>query len=180
MTNYKITTSSIFGEIEYFDSHQELSEYLDKIKPYLADIIIEFNCLEDEISSLLSDLYGENNHEKIYVILSEMMFKKKAVTLFKLYNIENKKHTLGFEAEIKEIDQSVTKCGINRNEYAHGSWLHASPSKGVSVKVKSSNNGVESVYRKFDKELMQKHLNLISSTRAHLLHFHKRFMCAKC
>ena len=109
-----------------------------------------------------------------------MMFKRKATTLFKLYNIENKAREFGYESEIKEIDKAVTACGTNRNEYAHGSWLYASPSKGVSVKTKASNNGVESVYRKFDKELMQSHLNLITSTRAHLLHFHKRFMVSKC
>jgi hypothetical protein len=179
MTDYTINRSAIFGEIEYFDSQKELSDYLGTIKPYLADIIIEFNCLEDEISFLLCDMYGANNHEKIFVVLSEMMFKKKATTLFKLYNIENTASKLDYESEIKEIDRAVTTCGTNRNEYAHGSWLFASPSKGVSVKTKASNSGVESVYCKFDRELMQKHLNLITSTRAHLLHFHKRFMASK-
>ena len=84
-----INKSAIFGEIEHFDSQQKLSDYLDNIKPYLADIIIDFNCLADEISSLLCDIYGADNHKKIYVVLSEIMFKRKATTLFKLYNIEN-------------------------------------------------------------------------------------------
>lgn len=180
MTDYTVHKSNIFGDIEYFDTQDELNEYLETIKLYLANIIIEFNCLEDEISSFLSDLYGEENHEKIYVVLSEMMFRKKFTTLFKLYKIENNKRKMGFEVELKQLDKEVSDCGANRNEYAHGSWLYASPSKGVSVKVKTSSEGVSSVYRKFEKDLMQSHLNQITSTRAHLLHFHKRFMAKKC
>jgi len=180
MTDYTINRSAIFGEIEYFDSQAELNDYLEAIKPYLASIIIEFNCLEDEISALLCDMYGDDNHEKIYVVLSEMMFRRKATTLLKLYSIENASHSFGYETEIRELDKAITACGINRNEYAHGSWLYASPSKGVSVRTKASKNGIEAVYRKFDKDLMQNHLNLITTTRAHLLHFHKRFVASKC
>ena len=180
MSDYKVHKSGIFGEIDYFDTQEELSEYLELIKPHLANIIIEFNCLEDEITSFLCDLYGEANHENIYVILLDMMFRKKATTLFKLYKIENSKIGMGFDEELKILDREVTDCGSNRNEYAHGSWLYASPSKGVSVKVKSSSKGVRTVYRKFDHSLMQRHLNQITATRAHLLHFHKRFMAKKC
>jgi len=176
MGDYEVTTSGVFGEIEYFDSHEELNGYLERIKPYLASIIIEFNCLEDELTNFLCEMYGDENQEKIYVVLSEMMFKKKAVTLFKLYNIENKRLELGFAEEIKQLDKIISECGQNRNEYAHGSWLHASPSKGVSVKVKASNAGIESVYRRFDENLMQEHLNRITSSRAHLKHFHNRFV----
>ena len=180
MSDYTVHKSGIFGEIDYFDTQEDLNEYLEIIKPYLANIIIEFNCLEDEISSFLCDLYGENNHEKIYVVLADMMFRKKATTLFKLYRIESNKLGLDFEKELKLLDKKVGECGANRNEYAHGSWLYASPSKGVSVKVKANFEGVNTVYRKFDKDVMQVHLNQITSTRAHLLHFHNRFMAKKC
>tara|TARA_R110002050_G_scaffold42791_1_gene102876 strand:- start:53 stop:598 length:546 start_codon:yes stop_codon:yes gene_type:complete len=180
MTDYTINRSAIFGEIEYFDSQRELNNYLEKIKPYLASIIIEFNCLEDEISALLCDMYGDDNHEKIYITISEMMFKRKATTLLKLYSIENASNRFGHESEIRELDREITACGTNRNEYAHGSWLYASPSKGVSVKTKVRKNGIETVYRKFDKDIMKKHLNLITETRYHLLHFHSRFMASKC
>lgn len=180
MTDYTINKSAVFDEIEYFDSQQELRGYLETIKPYLASIIIEFNCLEDEVSALLCDMYGGDNHEKIYVVLSEMMFRKKAATLFKLYRMGNASCNFDYEPEIKELDKAITACATNRNEYAHGSWLYASPSKGVSVRTRVSNTGVETVYRKFDKEIMQKHLSLITTTRAHLLHFHKRFMTSIC
>jgi len=85
MSDYNVTTSPIFGEIEYFESHEDLSEYLEEIKPTLANIIIEFNSLEDEISTFLCEMANDAEHEKIYVFLADMMFRKKSDALVKMY-----------------------------------------------------------------------------------------------
>lgn len=121
-------------------------------------------------------MFGDKRHKEAYVFLSEMMFRKKFDSLIKMYGVRSKEQSLGFEKEIDQLREDIEKCAKHRNQYAHGSWLHASPIKGVSVKIKSKKDEVQKTYRKLDHKSMQSDLNLITAVRAHLGHFHKRFI----
>ncbi|HHX8443213.1 TPA: hypothetical protein ACVO0G_004642 [Vibrio diabolicus] len=174
MSDYRIKQSPIFGAPESYSSSDELTKYLDSVGINLSRVIIEFNALEDEISYYICDLFSDDDAEKVYAFIGDLMFKKKALKLLQLYHIECRSRGLDFQDVLKELDNKLNNAASQRNGVTHGSWLHSSPSKGTPVSLKSNNKGLSKTYKQFDSEKLQSILNDITIARAHLSHFHDR------
>ncbi|HGS5851897.1 TPA: hypothetical protein ACMD2S_004434 [Vibrio parahaemolyticus] len=168
--NYRIRENCIFEHVDVFQTEGELKNYLNSISAPLGLLIIEFNALEDEVTMHLSEVYTMLDLP-INLELLQMMYGRKTKELIRRY----KQLTVNapeLRSEVNDLKRGFANSAEVRNRFTHASWLYTSPSKGVSCSEDKS------VYRKFSASDIQDGLNVITRSRAHLIHLHQRL--AKC
>jgi uncharacterized protein (DUF1330 family) len=164
--SYKIRDNCIFEHIDVYATEEELQQYLNTISAPLGLFVMEFNALEDEISMYLTEAYQMAdiaiNTKKLC-----QMYSDKAKELIKLYKgLVSHDHEL--IVSLNELNKLLISSSSSRNDFAHASWLYASPSQGVACSKDKS------TYRKFELSDIQKSHNTVTTARGHLIHFHNR------
>lgn len=164
--SYKIRDNCIFEHIDVYETEDELRQYLNTISAPLGLLVMEFNALEDEITMYLTEAY-----EMLNLVINTkklcQMYSGKAKDLIKLYKalVSRDKELI---VSLNELDELLISSSSSRNNFAHASWLYASPSQGVACSKDKS------IYRKFELSDIQKSHNMVTTARGYLVHFHNR------
>ncbi|MFT6908488.1 MAG: hypothetical protein ACJAS1_005190 [Oleiphilaceae bacterium] len=164
--SYKIRDNCIFEHIDVYETEEELQQYLNTISAPLGLFVMEFNALEDEISMYLTEAY-----EMLDLVINTRklckMYSDKAKELIKLYKVlvSRDKELI---VSLNELNELLISSSSSRNNFAHASWLYASPSQCVACSQDKS------IYRKFELSDIQQSHNTVTTARGHLIHFHNR------
>jgi hypothetical protein len=164
--SYKIRDNCIFEHLDVYEAEEQLQQYLNIISAPLGLFVMEFNALEDEVAIYLTELY-EMLDSAIDTKVLRQIYSDKAKKLIKLYKVLINQDTELIEA-LKVLNNLLINSSSSRNNFAHASWLYASPSRGVACSKDKS------VYRKIELSDIQKSHNTVTAARAHLIHFNNR------
>ena len=155
-------------DIDYLENVEDLEAIIEEIEPYVGRVIIEFNSLEYSLESCIAELVSRSgsDDDRIYVFLSEMMFRGKAKALINLYGQLIEDCSLDFPKErLADLEKRFEEAARIRNEYAHANWEDITKKRYVCVKTKASKKGIHQKYRLFDIPQMEKDIDSIIETQ---------------
>lgn len=157
----------LYHEIEDEDKAEE---YLDGALPLIGLIVMYFNGLESSLDSVLCENFTDRTDSTGLIVLNKMNFSAK-VDLLKRFCDDFHfavNHCIdGYEQLINELNESARL----RNMVVHANWESTDEDGYTYIRLKISKKGMHQEYVQFDKESLQKLIELIISTREKLYEY---------
>ena len=160
----------LYHEIEDEDLAEE---YLAEALPYIGEVIMYFNGLEDDLSSILCEWFTDRTDQMGLVVMGSMAYAAKVDLLKRLCDDFHNSlgvSTLGYESIVKMLHE----CARLRNMVAHANWESMNEDAFTFVRLRISKSGLKQEYVQFTKESLIKVVELIMETRNELNEFSER------
>jgi hypothetical protein len=166
----KLFEQHLWHDIEDEDKAEE---YLAEALPFVGEVIMYFNGLEDHLNSFLCEWFTDRTDQMGLVVMGSMAYAAK-VELFKRlcddFHNTMRISTVGYPQIINKLQE----CARLRNMVAHANWESMNEEGYTFVKLKISKAGLNQEYMQFTKESLLSIVDLLMKTRNELYEFCER------
>jgi hypothetical protein len=156
-----ICVSQYAFETKNLDGPSE--DFLEESASLIGYIVQSFNTLEEELTSLISGLFFDDDDTLGLLVTSNMTYSQK-VDLFKRLLLREQEALKRTMACFNTLVQNLTDAGTLRNTVVHADWETAHPDGYTLCKVKVNSHGVQHEYVQFSIDSLNDILNLINET----------------
>ena len=139
-------------------------DFLDKTAPLIGYIVHSFNTLEQQLNSVLCDLFHDDLHDIGLKVIYKMSYSAK-VDLFKRFLINQE---TGFRKKMPifgDLIKNLEKAGELRNQVIHANWESAYDDGFTCTKIiMKKKRGIQFEYVQFTPEALEEILEFIDET----------------
>lgn len=145
-------------------------ENISPLTPYIGEIVIWFNALENDLDHALCDFISDRSSQKGILVIASMMYNTK-LELFEKFAMDWMRNNNTQPSWFSELVADLKSCGSLRNKVVHANWLETDEDGYTQVKIKVDRAGVaEHELVQFTAETLIEILKKIMVTRNRLSH----------